>query len=113
MCVIDSENSQYAMNHAQLGSLFARSWYLPDPLIQAIRFHHHDSSLFTARIDHETLALIAIHLIVDNIHDTLVGNVAIHYPKIKPKIMEFMNLNDHQYQILTDIALDSVNQTNS
>ena len=113
MCIIDSENSQYAMNHAQLGSLFARSWYLPDPLIQAIRFHHHDSSLFSMGIGHDALTIIAIHLIVDNIHDTLVGNVATHYPQMKPKIMEFMNLDDHQYQILTDIALDSVNQTNS
>lgn len=113
MCLIDSENTQYAMNHAQLGSLFARSWYLPDPLIQAIRFHHHDSSLFSTSIDRDALTLIAIHLIVDNIHDTVVGNVATHYPEMKPKIMEFMNLDDHQYQILTDIALDSINQPNS
>ena len=113
MCAIEVENAQYAMNHAQLGSLFARSWYLPDPLIQAIRFHHHDSSLFSSGIGHEALTLIAIHLIVDDINDTLVGNVATHYPQMKPKIIEFMNLDDHQYQILTDIALDSVNQTNS
>lgn len=113
MCVIDFENDQYAMNHAQLGSLFARSWYLPDPLIQAIRFHHHDSSLFNTGIDRDALTLIAIHLIVDNIHDTLIGNVPSQHPQMKPKIMEFMNLDDHQYQVLTDIALDSVNQVDS
>jgi HD-like signal output (HDOD) protein len=112
MSVIDFEDDQYAMNHAQLGSLFARSWYLPDPLIQAIRFHHHDSSLFSTGISHDALTLISIHLIVDNIHDTLIGNVTSQYSQIKPKIMEFMNLDDRQYQILTDIALDSVNQTN-
>ncbi len=108
MCVVDFENAQYTMNHAQLGSLFARSWYLPDPLIQAIRYHHHDSRLFSTNINRDALTLIAIHLIVDNIHDSLVGNVSTDYPEMKPKIMEFMNLDDHQYQILTDIALDSV-----
>lgn len=108
MCVVDFEDSQYAMNHAQLGSLFARSWYLPDSLIQAIRYHHHDSSLFSTSIGRDALTLIAIHLIVDNIHDSLVGNVATDYPKMKPKIMKFMNLDDDQYQVLTDIALDSV-----
>jgi HD-like signal output (HDOD) protein len=111
--VIDAENDQYAMNHAQLGSLFARAWYLPDPLIQAIRYHHHDSCLFNSNIGQDALTLIAIHMIVDNIQDTLVGNAPIDYPQIKPKIMEFMDLDDDQYQILTDIALDSINEVNS
>lgn len=113
MLIIDAENDQYAMNHAQLGSLFARAWYLPDPLIQAIRYHHHDSSLFNSNIGQDALTLTAIHMIVDNIQDTLIGNVSAHYPRIKPKIMEFMNLDDDQYQILTDIALDSINEVNS
>ncbi len=112
MSIIEAETEQYTMNHAQLGSLFARAWYLPDPLIQAIRFHHHDSSIFCSNLGHDTLTLIAVHLIVDNIHDTLVGNVPIDYPPMKSKIMKFMDLDDDQYQRLTDIALDSINGEN-
>lgn len=34
------ERAQLQLDHALVGSVMARSWYLPDPLCDALRYHH-------------------------------------------------------------------------
>ncbi|HJV25247.1 MAG TPA: HDOD domain-containing protein [Aromatoleum sp.] len=34
------ESERLGLNHAMVGSIMARSWYLPEPMCEAILFHH-------------------------------------------------------------------------
>lgn len=43
ICVIDAEKQVIATDHAEVGSLLAQKWHLPEFIIDAIR-HHHGSS---------------------------------------------------------------------
>jgi HD-like signal output (HDOD) protein len=56
------EDEHFYTDHAVVGSMMARTWYLPESVCIAIRYHH-DPTLFTAprtRIDRESTSLAAI-----------------------------------------------------
>ncbi len=38
----DAELDEFGFDHAELGALVGEKWKLPDRLVHAIRFHHHD-----------------------------------------------------------------------
>ena len=64
------EDERHATNHATLGYLLSKAWYLPDAICEAI-MRHHDTSIFT-RGDHVSPAartLIAVVLLAEQIHD--------------------------------------------
>ena len=106
----DAEQAKYNMNHAMLGSLLARTWYLPAPLIEAIRLHH-CRDLFALGLDFTILNLISVHLIADNIANQLKGNPDEHFSMIKDKVRGHLSLlDDVTYQGVVDVALDSINQ---
>ncbi|MCF7987662.1 MAG: HDOD domain-containing protein [Methylovulum sp.] len=108
--ITESEQAMFNMNHAQLGSLLARSWYLPAALVDAIRMHHR-LDLFTSKIDSSVLNLITVHLLADHIADTLKGEADLHYLMIERKVRDYLKLNSEMsYQAVVDIALDSINQ---
>lgn len=110
MEITESEQAMFNMNHAQLGGLLARSWYLPAPLVDAIRMHHR-LDLFTSKIDSNILNLLTVHLLADHIADTLKGEADLHYLMIERKVRDYLKLNSEaSYQSVVDVALDSVNQ---
>jgi HD-like signal output (HDOD) protein len=103
-----AENSQFDTNHAMLSSLLARAWHLPEPLIQAIRFHHNDD-LFTLGLERNTLDLIAVNLLADHINDLIIGNVDTHYEQLEQPTRDYLFLTDtHQYKSIIDAAIDAV-----
>ena len=64
------EDERHATNHATVGYLLSRAWYLPDAICEAI-MRHHDMMIFT-RGDHVSPAartLIAVVLLAEQIHD--------------------------------------------
>ncbi len=64
------EDERHATNHATVGYLLARAWYLPDTICEAI-LRHHDISIFT-RGDHispTARTFIAVVLLAEQIHD--------------------------------------------
>lgn len=40
----DLEDEKFGLNHAVIGEYLASSWNLPEPLVQAISFHHHPAA---------------------------------------------------------------------
>jgi len=40
ICMLDAERELLGSDHAEIGELLARSWFLPEKLIEPIAFHH-------------------------------------------------------------------------
>ena len=40
MAIFEAENEILSLNHAEVGSLIAQHWGLPDPVIQGVLYHH-------------------------------------------------------------------------
>jgi HD-like signal output (HDOD) protein len=64
--VTDYEDARYAMNHARVGCQLAKTWLLPEPICQAVLWHHqyaavHDGSagILAVSSRHIALALAA------------------------------------------------------
>jgi HD-like signal output (HDOD) protein len=67
--VITIEDEHYSTNHALVGHMMARNWYLPEHICQAILVHH-DHSIFTcpdARSTPLACTLVAITLVAEHI----------------------------------------------
>lgn len=72
----DVEMQRHQVTHPMVGSLLARSWFLPDLVCDAIRDHHQFSLLYEP-VDAgkgDIVALIAISLIADYLVDDFVGS---------------------------------------
>lgn len=106
----EAEQTRYQMNHAMLGGLMARAWYLPPQLIDAIRLHH-SHEVFALGLNNDVLNLISVHLIADHIADHLKGDMDVHYPKLEQQVRRHLNLSAaSDYQHVIDRALDSINE---
>ena len=63
------EDERHNTNHVTIGALLARNWYLPEPVVWAIRYHH-DYSIFTSPSKHatsEVCGLVAVRLLSEHI----------------------------------------------
>ena len=63
------EDQRHGTNHVVVGALLARSWYLPEQVVWAIRYHH-EPGVFTSSRGHATpdvCLLVAIRLISEHI----------------------------------------------
>ncbi len=67
------EEERHATNHATLGYLIAKSWFLPAVICEAIRYHH-DLTIFNEKesISPQALTLIAITRLAEHLHDEYV-----------------------------------------
>lgn len=57
--VIAIEDQHYATNHAIVGNMLARNWYLPDHISQAILVHH-DHTIFIQPGERSTPAVCTL-----------------------------------------------------
>jgi HD-like signal output (HDOD) protein len=64
------EDERHGTNHAVLGYVFSKTWGIPTHLSEGI-LHHHDLGAFGRRgVSRETLALVAINHLAEQIHDS-------------------------------------------
>jgi HD-like signal output (HDOD) protein len=73
--VIVIEDKNYATNHAIVGNMLARNWFLPEHISQAILVHH-DHIIFSEPEDStspEACALVATTLVSEHIVATFLG----------------------------------------
>jgi HD-like signal output (HDOD) protein len=73
--IVPLEDKYYNTNHAVVGNLLARNWYLPDHVSQAILVHH-DYTIYTQPDDRCTpkvCALAAITQLAEHIAAALLG----------------------------------------
>ena len=70
------EEAKFPTNHASVGAILSRSWWLPEEISLAIR-HHHDPNMITLASDfrsgNEAVGLIAVAQIAEHLYQ-------IHHP---------------------------------
>jgi len=64
------EEERHATDHATLGYLVAKGWFLPEAICEGILYHH-DPSVFDDRdvVSSQALTLIAINALAEHFHD--------------------------------------------
>ncbi|MFO1379671.1 MAG: HDOD domain-containing protein [Chitinivorax sp.] len=99
------EDEQHATNHASVGYLMARSWYLPESICQAILCHH-DLSIFDSashEINAEVSTLIAITRLAEHIaHGFLRLTSDNEWEKIGARALQHLGLGESEYEDLRD-----------
>ena len=68
--ITEVEDEQHAVNHASLGYLIAKAWFLPPPICEGI-LRHHDPAVFDAsdEISPQALTLIAIAYLAEHLNE--------------------------------------------
>jgi HD-like signal output (HDOD) protein len=110
--VQEVENAHFSTDHAVVGSMMARTWFLPEGVCSAIRLHH-DTTLFTfprTRVSRESTALAGILHMAQLIVDThfcqpyadwdAVGVFVLHLFEMSQK--DFAELKDDMLGWLAD-----------
>jgi HD-like signal output (HDOD) protein len=83
------ENRKFNTSHEVVGYLLARNWHLPDPICQAIRYHHdiipHDAP--------ETVALVAILQMAMHISSLVSGYPGTDWPRTQALVMQELGIS--------------------
>ncbi|EXI85031.1 MAG: HDOD domain protein [Candidatus Accumulibacter sp. BA-94] len=93
------EEERHATDHATLGYLVARSWFLPEAICEGIRYHH-DPSVFDSRdlLNPTALALIAINALAEHLHDEyfrMRANAA--WQQMADRVLACLGLSEDEY----------------
>ena len=111
--VIAIEDQHYATNHAVVGSMMARNWYLPDHISQAIRVHH-DHSIFTHAEDPVTptiCSLVATIIVAEHIAVTSMGlSDDAEWHVIGQVAQDHLGLNREDLAQITEDALEELEE---
>lgn len=102
--VTDVEDERHAVNHASLGYLIAKAWFLPQPICEGI-LRHHDASVFDANdeISPQALTLISIAHLAEHLNDAqaVTGNHA-KWDGVREPVFEHLGLMDSEYENLRE-----------
>lgn len=99
------EDNHHATNHASVGYLMARSWFLPESICQAILCHHDLSIFDTAshEISADVCTLIAITRLAEHIaHGFMRLTTDNEWEKIGARAMQHLGLGETEYEDLRD-----------
>ena len=98
------EDERHDTNHATLGYLVARSWFLPSPLCEAIRYHH-DASVFSDKtsIPPQALTLVSISHLAEHFHDQYMRMRSNpEWERVREMVLEHLGLQETDYFDLRD-----------
>jgi HD-like signal output (HDOD) protein len=97
--VTDVEDELHAINHATLGYLIAKAWFLPPAICEGI-LRHHDPSVFDEHdeISREALTLIAINYLAEHLNDehALTGDHS-QWEEMRERVLDHLGLLDAEY----------------
>ena len=93
------EDERHATDHATLGYLVAKGWFLPEAICEGI-FYHHDPLVFDDKdsVNPQALTLIAINAIAEHFHDDFFlmrGNSC--WEMIGARVLDHLGLPDDEY----------------
>jgi HD-like signal output (HDOD) protein len=97
--VTDMEDERHAVNHATLGYLIAKAWFLPPAICEGI-LRHHDPSVFDAadEISPQALTLIAINYLAEHLNDDfLVAGEQSQWAQMSEPVLAHLGLQDIDY----------------
>lgn len=102
--VTEVEDERHAVNHATLGYLIAKAWFLPQPICEGI-LRHHDASVFHAddTISPHALTLISIAHLAEHFNDAqaVTGSHA-HWDEVRGNVLEHLGFEDEEYENLKE-----------
>jgi HD-like signal output (HDOD) protein len=93
------ERERHATDHATLGYLVAKGWFLPEAICEGILYHH-DPAAFTDRegVSPRAQTLIAINVLAECFHDE---NIRLRdtsaWARMGSQALEHLGLTDGEY----------------
>lgn len=106
----DVEEERHETNHATIGYLMAKTWYLPGFLCEAI-LRHHDPSVFSPTDDAspEARTLIAIGALAEQLHDQVIRMRQEHlWETVGPLVLEHLGFDHDEFSDLKEAVLEMV-----
>jgi putative nucleotidyltransferase with HDIG domain len=106
--VVDAENQAFNTNHAVVGHYIAKSWRLPEPVIQAIGNHHNALAIFSEEPqgNSQMKNLLAILKMAEHICAThrVLGNQREDHEWncIAPLVLDYVGLSDYDFENLKE-----------
>ena len=98
------ENERYATDHATIGYLVAKCWFLPEAICNGI-FYHHDPSVFDDKdsFNPQAMTLIAINAIAEYFHDEyFLTRTNYRGETIDSRVLGHLGLQDDEYSDLRE-----------
>jgi HD-like signal output (HDOD) protein len=111
--VTELEDERHATNHATLGYLLAKSWFLPAAICEGIS-RHHDVAAFddSDSISAEARTLIAITSLAESLNDSITGTRQnVQWDQMGERVLDHLGLVEVEYLDLKEevAALMSAN----
>ncbi len=106
------ENECFSTDHAVVGSMMARTWFLPDNVSKAIRYHH-DKTIFTvpsARISKEVIGLAGIIYMAELIVDEHFCQKNPDWDGIAVDVLHYFEMSAQDFAELKDDTLGWLNK---
>lgn len=97
--ITEFEDQHHAVNHATLGYLIAKAWFLPPTICEGI-LRHHDPSAFddTDEISPQALTLIAITYLAEHLNDELLSPGShSQWEPMREKVLSHLGLLNTEY----------------
>lgn len=97
--VTEFEDERHAVNHATLGYLIAKAWFLPAPICEGI-LRHHDPSVFDEhdQISPQALTLISITYLAEHLNDEhLLSGGSSQWEHMREKVLSHLGLLEGEY----------------
>jgi HD-like signal output (HDOD) protein len=97
--ITELEDERHAVNHATLGYLVAKAWFLPPAICEGI-LRHHDPSVFDDHdeISPQALTLIAITYLAEHLNDEyLLLGCHSQWDQMREKVLDHLGFLDAEY----------------
>ncbi len=102
--ITEVEDERHAVNHATLGYLIAKAWFLPPALCEGI-LRHHDPSVYEEEdaISPQALTLISIAYLAEHLNDehTMLGDHA-RWDIMREHVLAHLGFLDLEYENLKE-----------
>jgi HD-like signal output (HDOD) protein len=106
--VTEVEDEHHSVNHATLGYLIAKAWFLPSAICEGI-LRHHDPSVFNEHdaISPQALTLIAIACLSEHLNDQgqSIGNHS-QWERLHEPVLAHLGFLDAEYENLKEEVAD-------
>lgn len=114
--IIAIEDQHYHTNHATVGYMLAKNWYLPSNISEAILVHH-DHSIFSGSSTHSTpdiCTLVAISQISEHVTATYLGKPDdAEWIMMGKKAQDYLGLNAEDMTDITEEAVSELEEIKS
>lgn len=97
------EDAEFGKNHAMVGYLMAKSWGLPEAMIQAIRFHHEHAALGSGELSlpNENRDFVALALLAERAIQIVFGlNMTCEWEKGGQWVLAHLGLSEDNFNTI-------------